>query len=78
MKELLEYIVKGITGKDSFSIDEKEEDGKTLLTILLEESEMGLVIGKNGLVIKSIQNILQVKGRLENKLVFVNVENKSN
>ncbi|KKQ43084.1 MAG: hypothetical protein US60_C0008G0051 [Microgenomates group bacterium GW2011_GWC1_37_8] len=74
MKELLEYILEGILANKSFVVKENTEDGRLVLKVILPEEDMGIVIGKGGQAIKSIQNILQIKGRLENKLVYINVE----
>lgn len=77
MKELLNFILEEITEKDSFSIEETDEGNTVRLKIIAKPENLGLIIGKNGITIKSIQNILRVKGRLEGKLVFVDVEEKS-
>ena len=74
MKELLNYILKEILDKTEFEINEREEDGKTIFTIIVDPESIGLVIGKGGLTIKAIQNLLRVRARLENKMVYLNVE----
>jgi uncharacterized protein len=73
MKTLLEYIVKGIIDESDFEISEKEDNGQLILQIKVKPEAAGLLIGKNGQTIKSIQNIVSVKARKENKNVFVKV-----
>lgn len=73
MKELLEFILENITGSKNFTVSEKEEEGRFSLEIKVDKGLIGLLIGKGGRTIKSIQNLLRVKGRLENKNVFVNI-----
>ena len=73
MKTLLEYIVKGIIDERDFEISEKEDNGQLILQIKVKPEAAGLLIGKNGQTIKSIQNIVSVKARKENKNVFVKV-----
>lgn len=76
MEELLSFIIKSITGSDGFEISSEEEGDKVNLNVELDQEYMGLVIGKGGRTIKSIQDILRVKGRLEDKMVFVNIREK--
>ena len=73
MKELLEFILKGILEESDFEINEKDEEGQTILEIKVKPDNAGLIIGKGGQTIKSIQNIISVKARKENKQVFVKV-----
>jgi predicted RNA-binding protein YlqC (UPF0109 family) len=73
MKELLEYLLKKIVGKKDFAIEETNEDSKVNFNVSADPSIIGLIIGKNGRTIKSIQNILRVRARLEKASVFVNV-----
>jgi uncharacterized protein len=76
MKELLNFILQKITGKDDFEITESEEEGKITLEVQILPEDMGLVIGKGGNTIKAIQTLLRVKGRIENKFVDLNVREK--
>jgi len=74
MKDLAEFIVKNIVTEGRYAISEKEEDGKTIVEIEAAPEVIGLIIGKGGNTIKAIQTIIRIKGRLENKLVNVNVQ----
>jgi predicted RNA-binding protein YlqC (UPF0109 family) len=76
MKELLKYIIEGITGSSDFKIEEVEDDGKTTLEVYANPEIIGLIIGKNGKTIKSIRNIIKVRSTLEEKLVFIDVKEK--
>ena len=76
MKELLEFILKGIVGENKFEVDEIKEDSKVDLQIKSAPENVGLIIGKNGATIKALQNILRVRARLENVYVSVTVEEK--
>jgi len=76
MKDLLEFILKGITGKDNFVIEEEVNEDAYSFRIILEPDSIGLIIGKGGKTIKAVQTLLRVRGKLENKKVFVNVSSK--
>ena len=78
MKELLDYILKGVTGNDNFNIESKEEGETTTFTVSVDSEQMGLVIGKGGNTIKAIQTLARIRGGLEGKSVFVNVVESSN
>lgn len=76
MKDLLEYIVKEITGDSDFEIEENHQDNQMRFDIKLNPDVIGLVIGKNGNTIKSIRNLLKVRAVLEKKSVFLSVSEK--
>ena len=59
--EFAEYLVKSIViEKDLIKVSEFEaDDDITILEILVPESEMGRVIGKNGKTSTSIRTLIQ-------------------
>ncbi len=73
MRDLLNFILIGILGKENFEVKEKEDNGVVILEIQAKPDNVGLLIGKGGQTIKSIQNIVRVRARKENKSVFVKV-----
>lgn len=73
MKDLLEYILKGIIDENDFEIEEKEDNGQKILQVKVQPESAGLVIGKGGQTIKSIQNIISVRARKENQNAYVKV-----
>jgi len=75
MKDLLEYIVKSLI-EDGYEIEEKKEDGKTIFEVKVVPDKIGLLIGKRGRIIKAVQDIVKIKARLENKIVFIKVVEK--
>lgn len=79
MTDLLEYIVKGITKDDDFSIEKKVEDegGREIYEIKAGPDSIGIIIGKRGKTIKSIRNLMRVRAVLEKKSVFVTVSEKN-
>ena len=78
MKDLLDFILRNILGKDSkYEIHEDDNGSVVTLTIKTAEDEGGLVIGKQGKVIKAIRNLLRIKATLEKKkiILLVNPQN---
>ena len=74
MKELLEFLLKGILGKEKFEIVETETEGRIDYTIKTAQENVGMIIGKGGKMIKTLRNLLKVRATLEKKAVFINVE----
>ncbi len=59
MKDLLEHILKGIVKHpEDVVVMEFEEDGKKVYEIVVNEEDVGQVIGKDGRTIKSIKILL--------------------
>jgi predicted RNA-binding protein YlqC (UPF0109 family) len=73
MKELLDFLLKGVLGKEDFEIIESGEDGRIAYSVKTDPKNMGLVIGKGGRMIKSLRNILKVRATLEKTAVTLNI-----
>jgi len=74
MKDLLEFLLKGLLGEEKFEIVEQEDAGRVVYTIKTAPENVGLIIGKGGRMIKSLRNILKVRATLEKTAVSLNVE----
>lgn len=73
MKDLLDYLLKGILGKEEYQIEEADENGRMIYSIKTDAKNVGMVIGKGGRVIHALRNILKVRATLEKKAVSLNV-----
>ena len=74
MKDTLHFIVAAIVDNpDAVSIEEQEEEGFLNLTITVDPSDMGKVIGKEGKVIRSIRNIMKVKAMKQDKRIKISL-----
>lgn len=73
MKDLLSFIVTSLVTKpDTVLIDEQKDNGNINLTLTVDPTDMGIVIGKNGQTIRSIRKLLTVRAIAEN--VRVNLQ----
>lgn len=65
MKKLLEYIVRSIVDHPRMvKIEEKETEGQLSVKLTVHPEDLGMVIGKEGKIIKSVRrlsNILAIK-----------------
>lgn len=77
---LTEFIVKSIVvDEENIEVKEIESDEENTITIevLVNESDMGRIIGKNGNVINSIRTLVQESSSLkENKFVKIKIDKK--
>ena len=72
MKSLLEFIISNILAKNSkFSVEETDDGSIVTLTVKTAEEDGGMIIGKQGRVIKAIRNILRIKATLEKKKIIL-------
>jgi predicted RNA-binding protein YlqC (UPF0109 family) len=74
MKELLDFLVKNITGIEDYSIEEVTDNSFTKFVVKTNPDEAGLIIGKGGKTVKTLRNLLKVRATLENKGVAISVE----
>lgn len=70
MVELTETLVKAISlNKDAVEVREMttDEEDTILLQVLVDESDMGRVIGKGGQMIKAIRTLVQASSSIKEK-----------
>lgn len=67
MKDLLEFIVTNLVTKpDAVEIQEIRQNGEVNLSLKVDSSDMGLIIGKSGQTIRAIRKLLTVRAIAEN------------
>lgn len=74
--ELTEFLVKSIVeDPDTVSIRQIEDDDYITIEVLVSDSDMGAVIGREGQVINSIRTIVYASAYVNNnKKVRINVD----
>jgi len=76
--ELTEFIVKSlVVNKDDVTVKEFEssEEDVVLIQVMINEEDMGRVIGKGGKTANSLRNLVQVSSSVnDNKKVRINIE----
>ena len=74
MKDTLTYIISAIVEKDDkVSVTEEEDGGIVNLTVSVDSSDMGKVIGKEGKVIKAIRNVMRIPAMKQNKKIYISL-----
>jgi len=79
MKDLLLYILRSIVDyPDQVVVDEStREDSYVVLTVSVNQGDMGKVIGREGKIIKAIRSLIRVVAIRENKKVSVELQDQS-
>lgn len=77
--EMTEYLVKNIVSNpDMVTVKEfpSEDENELIIEVLVDESDLGRVIGKGGKTANSIRVLVQASSYLQdNKRVKINIEN---
>jgi len=74
-KDLVEYLIKSLVDNtEAVNLTETEVDGKTVITVKVDPSDMGRVIGKDGRIIKSIREIVRAYSAKNHAKVSVDIE----
>ncbi|OGG06337.1 hypothetical protein A2872_01260 [Candidatus Gottesmanbacteria bacterium RIFCSPHIGHO2_01_FULL_42_12] len=73
MRDFLELIVKNIVDlPDKVVVDESEDDyGKVVLSISVDKTDMGKIIGKEGRIIKAVRDLVKILAVKANRRVNV-------
>ena len=72
MKEILETIITTlVSDKDSVSIKQIDGEQSIIFEVKVADTDMGKVIGKQGVIAKSIRTIMKAAASKENKRVSV-------
>ena len=75
MKELLETIARALVqNPDDVTVTEENKDGEIVLTLSVNEQDMGKVIGRSGRIAKAIRSV--ISAAVSNASVKVSVDIK--
>lgn len=74
-KEFLEYIVRSIVGHpDDVKIERTLDERGVLLSLSLNQEDMGYVIGKQGQTARSIRTLLKIVGAKNDARVNLKIQ----
>ena len=72
MKEILEAIISNlVSDKEAIHINQIDGEQSTVFEVKVADADMGKVIGKQGVIAKSIRTIMKAAAAKENKRVSV-------
>jgi uncharacterized protein len=74
MKELLEYLAKGLVAHpDAVRVEEVEEDGATVLELSVDDDDYGSVIGRGGRTANALRTVIKCAGVKQKRRVFLDI-----
>ena len=73
--ELLEYLARGLVEEpDAVSVEEvPEDDGATVLELVVAEGDYGSVIGRGGRTAGALRTVVKAAASRHNRRVFVDI-----
>ena len=75
MKELLETIAKALVqNPDDVNVVEENKDGEIVLTLSVNEQDMGKVIGRSGRIAKAIRSVMSAAASKASVKVSVDIK----
>ncbi len=78
MLELVKYVVEQFAEyKDAIEYQENEKGNTTEIVVLLEESDMGKVIGKQGKIAKALRTLVRCASAKEGKKYNIEIKEKA-
>lgn len=74
-KEFVEYIIKSIVNNpDAVKVDRTVDELGVLLTVKVDQKDMGLLIGRSGSTAKAIRTLARIIGMRHNARVNLKIE----
>ena len=74
MKDFLEYIAKSLVDKpDAVWVEVDDEGDETLLTLGVDQEDMGRVIGRDGRIANAIRSLLRVMATRDGRHVELDI-----
>lgn len=74
MKEFLEYVARGLVDKpDAVWVEVDDEGDETLLTLGVDQDDMGRVIGRDGRIANAIRSLLRVMATRDGRHVELDI-----
>jgi len=76
VKEFLEYVARSLVDKpDAVWVEVEDEGDETLLTLGVDQDDMGRVIGRDGRIANAIRSLLRVMAARDGRHVELDIVN---
>jgi uncharacterized protein len=75
MKELLEYLARGLVEKPEAVrvIEQEEDDGTVVLELAVDDDDYGNVIGRGGRTAAALRTVIKTAAVKDRRRVFVDI-----
>ncbi len=76
MKEFLEYVARSLVEKpDAVWVEVDEDEDETVLTLGVDQEDMGRVIGRDGRIANALRDLLRVMAAKNGRRVELEIVN---
>ncbi len=76
MKEFLEYVARSLVDKpDAVWVEVDEDEDETVLTLGVDQEDMGRVIGRDGRIANALRDLLRVMAAKNGRRVELEIVN---
>ena len=74
MKEFLEYVARSLVDKpDAVWVEVEDDEDETVLTLGVDQEDMGRVIGRDGRIANAIRSLLKVMATKDGRHVELEI-----
>ena len=74
MKDFLEYVAKSLVDKpDAVWVEVEDDEDETVLTLGVDQEDMGRVIGRDGRIANAIRSLLRVMATRDGRHVELEI-----
>ena len=74
MKEFLEYVARSLVDKpDAVGVEVEDDGDETILTLVVDQEDMGRVIGRDGRIANAIRSLLRVMATRDGRHVELEI-----
>lgn len=75
MRDLVEYVVRGVVDKpDGVRVEERKEGKAVTLKVRVSNGDQGRVIGRQGRIIKALRTVAEAAAARSGKSVTIDLE----
>lgn len=74
MQELLEYLVKELTGSDEIKIEQSQDGSVSVYTIFAPQTVMGLLIGREGKIIRAVRSLARARAIVDQTAIAIKLQ----
>ena len=76
MKAFLEYVARGLVDKpDAVWVEVDDDEDETVLTLGVDQEDMGRVIGRDGRIANALRDLLRAMGTKDGRRVELEIVN---
>jgi uncharacterized protein len=74
MEKLLRYVADSLVGQpDKIRVEKEEENGEDAYTLLLDQEDLGRLIGRHGKTAEALRTLLTAVGRRQDRRVSLRI-----